>query len=788
MKDKLKSQIINILLSVKFKILSSFLLIYSTNIVFIIFTWHDLSNIRNYILTSVSLSSFVESGNVILSEINILENALDEYSNPLDVKTEERIKKSVINIESNFRINYYPLFRILFPGNPSTLKQELNHISSSVPQFFRLNKNYPQYSTVVNKSVTSIYLSLSNIRNSVMTLQTKSSEQYAKLQQKKSDSIYYISIKLIVFLILNSFLSLISILYIRKIILNPISTLALSTKNIIRGEFKPIPEIRNRDEIGQLFKDFREMTQTIRNLLESLKGRIDISEQISKELSEREAYLQITINSISDGIISTDEFGRIVNINKAAEAILDKKSCACKDGFLESLFALSNDESDRNKNNILESMLTGDKLLRYYVLSPNSNSKIISASASPIHIKDNILSGFVIIFRDISEQLLIEDKLRHSQKLDLIGQLAGGVAHDFNNMIGGIIGSAEIIRDPDISADEKNEYINIIISAGKKASMLTQKLLAFSRKSKTAKSSLDVKKSVSESILLLQRSIDKKIEVSAVFSDEDIIISADKAQLESAILNLGLNARDAIAGTGNIFFSVSLVYLDSKFCLSSSFDAKPGYYAKISCADNGKGMSNAVKSHLFEPFFTTKEPGKGTGLGLAAVYGTIKEHNGIISVNSTENQGSEFILFLPAGRLEFHDTIYSGEKTMISPKTILLAEDEEILHKVAKKILEDAGHKVLSSFNGEEALTVFHNSEVIIDLFFLDMVMPIKGGKDVFTEIKKQLPDAKIIISSGFAKDADIESMLSQYPETGFIQKPYRRSELTDAVSKMFSE
>ncbi|GAM11667.1 blue-light-activated protein [Geobacter sp. OR-1] len=390
------------------------------------------------------------------------------------------------------------------------------------------------------------------------------------------------------------------------------------------------------------------------------------------------------------------------------------------------------------------------------------------------------------IITDISEQVHLEQQLRHSQKMESIGQLAGGVAHDFNNMLTAIIGAAELMMMELKEGDPLRKLVETITSAATKSAQLVRKLLLFSRKATHNMQQIDLHRVLSETIGMLERSIDKRIEVVTNLAAADSRIIGDAGQLDNMFLNMLLNARDAMPNGGILRVASRLCAVDEHFARQIGFAVKPGSYVEVAISDTGTGMTPEILAHIFEPFFTTKEVGKGTGLGLAAAYGTVKEHGGTIQVYSEPGQGSTFKILLPLGIGAVPQTAAQFPAEIPRGKAILLVEDEELLRQVGNAMLRDMGCKVLLASDGKEGVEIFAEHSDEIDLVMLDVVMPTVNGRDAFRLMKEIDPGVRVLFLSGYA-DSSVEDLMNDISVTGFLQKPYRLEELTLALSRAFS-
>ncbi|HXE98407.1 MAG TPA: response regulator [Dongiaceae bacterium] len=388
----------------------------------------------------------------------------------------------------------------------------------------------------------------------------------------------------------------------------------------------------------------------------------------------------------------------------------------------------------------------------------------------------------LVVFLDVSEQKRLEAQIRQTQKMDVIGQLAGGVAHDFNNMLTAILGSAELLARHVKDDAAAIKLLGSIQKAASRSADLTGQLLAFSRKGQKNAVHVWIDSTIHEAISLLERTIDKKITLETRLVAKNSRVNGDPTLLQNALLNLGVNARDAMPEGGVISFATANVELDSNYCESSAFSITPGQYIEISVSDTGTGMSKEVIQRVFEPFFTTKEVGKGTGLGLAAVYGTITDHHGCISIYSEPGIGTVFKLYLPLSGEEKNE-VTCCEELIHGSGGVLLVDDEEILRTVGQALLEDLGYRVYLAEDGEQALEVYAREKNDISLVILDMLMPRMGGKETLVRLMESFPDTRVLISSGFHQEGTAGE-LEKLGARGFLRKPYLRQELCKAVSE----
>jgi PAS domain S-box-containing protein len=408
---------------------------------------------------------------------------------------------------------------------------------------------------------------------------------------------------------------------------------------------------------------------------------------------------------------------------------------------------------------------------------------------TPIGGAEGDVTGILGIFWDITERMQAEkvlreteDQLRQSQKLEGIGRLAGGIAHDFNNMMTVVTGYGEILRNKMERDDPRTENIEEIIKAGSRATDLTRQLLAFSRKQVLKPEPVNLNKVVGNIEKMLRRLLGEDIDIVFKAQPGLGIIQADKSQIEQVLVNLAVNARDAMPNGGKLTVETADVDLDEKFA-SSHVAVEPGPYAMLAVTDSGCGMDEETRSKLFEPFFTTKGPGKGTGLGLSTVYGIVKQSGGDIWVYSEPGKGTAFKIYLP--RVEEKDVvkIKTDQRHTISrgKETILLVEDDAAVRQVTIAMLEGGGFTILEAGDGDEAWRICEGHKGNIDLLLSDVVMPGMSGRELAEQIEKSSPDMKVLFMSGYTDNA-IQHHGVLDSETAFIEKPFSPASLTRKI------
>jgi CheY-like chemotaxis protein len=362
--------------------------------------------------------------------------------------------------------------------------------------------------------------------------------------------------------------------------------------------------------------------------------------------------------------------------------------------------------------------------------------------------------------------------------MESIGTLAGGIAHDFNNILGGVIGYTSFIKNQMPKNDPLYKYINIIESSAKRAADLTQQLLAFARGGKYRVQLLNLNSLVKEAVELIESTIPNNIKLKLTCAPETLAIEVDGGQIIQTIVNMCINARDAMPDGGLLNINTLRATLDEQFTYKHP-GSKIGNYVLLRVSDTGTGMSEETKQRIFEPFFTTKRDKKGTGLGLAMVYGIIKNHKGYIDVTSEIGVGTTFSIYLPTSDKTLEETSPTTSKE--SNETILVAEDEEIIRELLIEMLDSGGYQVISAENGKEALEIYNKQFKQIDLVILDIDMPELNGKEAFLKFKEINPDVKVLLSSGYSQETSTQDILSE-GVLGFLQKPYGVNDLLNKI------
>lgn len=398
----------------------------------------------------------------------------------------------------------------------------------------------------------------------------------------------------------------------------------------------------------------------------------------------------------------------------------------------------------------------------------------------PIKSYDGSVQGTIGIALDVTERVTLEEQFRQAQKMDAVGRLAGGIAHDFNNLLTAILGYSEMALEHLQPADPLTADLTQIHNAGLSASSLTRQLLAFSRRQLLKPEVISIGDIVLRMETLLRRVIGEQIALKTRLHDDLGHVSADPGQIEQVILNLAVNARDAMPNGGELTIEAGNVDLTMEF-VASHVDAQPGPHVMLKVSDTGGGIEDAVLKQLFEPFFTTKEKGKGTGLGLATVYGIVKQSGGSIWVDSVMGKGATFTIYLPAVDAPLPSPGPTPAAQLAGSETILLVEDQDEVRRVAAAILRHAGYSVIETSRPRTALSIGVDPDTKFDLLLTDVVMPDMTGRELARSIARQRRDLRVLYMSGYAEDAIVEHGVIE-AGLAFVPKPFTSQSLLQAV------
>ncbi|MBN2079349.1 MAG: PAS domain S-box protein [Spirochaetes bacterium] len=533
----------------------------------------------------------------------------------------------------------------------------------------------------------------------------------------------------------------------------------------------------------------------------ALTGLLGVSRDVTEnKLSQdalrasRELYTQL-VNTIPDIIAQIDMEGTILFMNDYALAI----SGYAKDELVGKNILLFVDPGDRQR--ILESIslvIRGESRLsnEYRFVMKDGRKVDFEVNAGELRGDDGVPKGIVSVCRDITERKRLEEErkkleqqLFQSQKMDAIGQLAGGVAHDFNNMLSIIIGNADIAMCGLDSPEVVFNSLEAIMKAGKRSAELTGKLLAFARKQTISPRVVNLNDLIDPMLKMLRRLIDESITLSWRPTPELWNVRIDPSQLDQVLINLVVNARDAMnGGGGEITITTHNRVVDEALC-SDRPDCEPGEYISLTVRDNGCGMDGEILASIFEPFFTTKHAGRGTGLGLATVYGIVKQNDGFITVESAPDRGTAFEIYLPRESAETPEPQDDSlaHKLRRGTETVLIVEDDEAILQLGTNMLEMLGYTVLSAGRTDEALALAEGYKGTIDLLLTDVIMPEMNGRELRNRIVESRPELRCLYMSGYTADVIAgHGMLEE--GTQFIPKPFSLQELAARVREVLDQ
>ncbi len=508
----------------------------------------------------------------------------------------------------------------------------------------------------------------------------------------------------------------------------------------------------------------------------------DITERLRAEESQRR--LSTAIEQAAEAVMITDPKGVIVYVNPAFERIVGYSRAEVVGQRPD---VLATGSPSRISHSPLWAAVTAGQVWqeRLRHVRRDGSPYILDITITPVRNQAGEIVNYVATMRDVTREIQLEEQFHQAQKMEALGQLAGGVAHDFNNLLTVIHLSTRLLRRQLRPEDPLWEHVVRIEEAGERAAKLTRQLLSFSRREVVEPRVLNLNQIVGDLSRMLQRIIGENIELKTVLADGLLPIKADPSQIDQVILNLAVNARDAMPHGGTLTIETSNIFLD-QFYVASHVDARPGQHVLLSISDTGVGMNDEVKAHLFEPFFTTKERGQGTGLGLATVFGIVKQNGGHIRVYSEVGQGTTFKIYLPCTQ----DTGEQPPANVRPPatdslvrgtETVLVVEDKHEVRDLIVQVLSSCGYQVLTAANGPEALQIGDQHAGPIHLLLTDVVMPRMNGKELADQFRERRPQLRVLYMSGYADNAIVEHG-ALMPGAAFLSKPFTVEDLMQKV------
>ena len=513
---------------------------------------------------------------------------------------------------------------------------------------------------------------------------------------------------------------------------------------------------------------------------------IDLTDkkEAEAEIFHEREKLKILSDNAPFGMVLIDRSGRFTYINSRFTTLFGFRLSDIPDG--KTWFQKAYPDKEHRRNVIstwiedVKEGRPGEQKTRVFTITCKDGAqKVVQFILSVLFSGESLMTC-----EDITTMRKLESQLRQAQKMEAIGTLAGGISHDFNNILTAIIGYASLLKMKIDQTSLLQSYVDQILSASQKAAELTKGLLTFSRQKPVTFVPIDINHTIQVTEKLLKRVLTEDIELVTLLTHEDAVVMSDNSQMDQIYFNLVANARDAMPRGGKLTIETRIVELDARFITLHGF-GKPGVYVLIRFSDTGIGMDEETREKIFDPFFTTKAMGKGTGLGLATVYGIVKQHNGYIVLESEQNSGATFLIYLPRVKM---DAVLEREEVKpvaMGHEKILVAEDNPDVMQLMREALQQYGYSVIEARDGEAAVEIY-NKEPDIDLVILDSVMPKKNGREVFEEMRRMNPSLRVLFISGYTKDVILEKGFED-KIFDFITKPLSLGALLQKIREILN-
>ena len=518
-------------------------------------------------------------------------------------------------------------------------------------------------------------------------------------------------------------------------------------------------------------------------LYEKAQQEILIRQQAEEALRESENKYRTVLEANPDSVIVYDKTGKVTYLNPTFTNVFGWTLEECL-GKKMDMFIPEKDRSETHE--MIKKLLAGENLLAIQTHQNTKSGDVIPVSISSAIFYDSEYqpAGSVVNLRDIREQKKLETQIHQAQKMEAIGTLAGGIAHDYNNLLMAILGNTSLMAF-DLRSDHPHyERLKNIEKYVQSGADLTKQLLGLAKGGKYEVKPIDINDVMRKSSEMFNRT-KKEIRIHSNYQKDLWRVEADTSQIEQVLLNLYVNASQAMPEGGELYLQTENVTLDDSYTRYLSL--KGGNYVKISVTDTGTGMDDNIKKRIFDPFFTTKDIGRGTGLGLASAYGIVKNHRGIINVYSEIDKGSAFNIFLPASTKEVKQDMLMNQKSLKGTGTILLVDDEDMIIDVCSQILASLGYMPLLARSGKEAIDVYQRNRDRIVMVILDMIMPGMGGGETYDRLKKIDSEIRVLLSSGYSLDGQASEIIDRGCN-GFIQKPFNVIQLSRKIKEVLGK
>lgn len=577
-------------------------------------------------------------------------------------------------------------------------------------------------------------------------------------------------------------------------IIQPIKQLTAAAASVAKGKWDaPLPKISGDNEIAELSNIFQKMSSNLAESYTKLQENIQDIATSREDLRLSREQFRGLVETSSDLVWEVDVSGVYTYVSPRVEIMLGY-SPESVIGQSHSFLDVEDEKGNFRYGELLLTDMPFSNVERC-VKTASGDSKVLESSGRPFFDGSGRRLGFRGIDRDITERKVavqmqqeLQDQLIQAQKMESIGRLAGGVAHDYNNMLGVIMGNVDLAMEDQSIPPAAAPYFSEIQKAAERSARITKQLLAFARKQTVSPEKLDLNSAVGELLKMLRRLIGEDVTLLWQPGEQIWNIKLDASQLDQIMVNLCVNSRDAIKSNGTITIRTENIELDENFCLHHN-NIDPGRYVKLEVEDTGKGIEKELLEHIFEPFFTTKEMGKGTGLGLATVYGIVQQNGGLIDVWSRLGEGTCFVIYFPALRYdEKSQDVQTGTMdTRPGKGTILLVEDEGQVLKMTSRMLSSLGYEVLEAQTSADALLYAQTRGDDIDLLVTDVVMPDMNGHDLMKEFCSVNNHIHCLFISGYPADVIAHHGILD-EGVHFLQKPFTRESLSIKISKIIKK